>query len=331
MSMKLEISGKRLKELREKWELSQEYIANFCGTSRQQICRLEKDEEHRTSKELLNSLSDVLRCTPDYLQGYVDNPDEIRTCYIDKITTNNGDKQPVRQERIIRKMFQAGDFRDSIIHKIYVLPPSKRSALYTLIDCLKNADDSQVEAFKRICIELFSYTPKYEKKILCVQDFVYCKISDEILPNIEEEAYQFIFSNYAPELESCKMEEANFSRAINQNLGDFQKETKQKLQLKIKNAVIPNKHLSSNDHYFTLERVKETVDYISKCIMTSINNQLDSSVIDQYLPHTKTSTEREELMIKLQKHLSLEIKNYSQPIIKDILTFFKEKEYLKET
>lgn len=330
MSKKLEICGERLKELREKWGLSQDYLADFCGTSKQQISRLEQEGESRTDRELIYSLSDVLRCTTDYLQGYVDNPDEIITYYFDEITTEDGDKKQVKRKRILRKMFQAGDFRDSIIHKIYVLSSSKRSALYTLINCLKNADDSQVDAFKCICTELFSYTPKYEKKILSVQDYIFCRIRDEILPNIEEEAYKFVFSDYAPELESCKMEDSKFNLVISQNLGDFQKETKQKLRLKIKNAVIPNKHRPSSDHYYTMERVYETVDYILKCTKITIESQLSSSVLNQYLPHTKTSVERVDLMVKLQKFLSLEVKKYSQLIIKDIFTFFKEKQYLKE-
>lgn len=385
MPKKLEICAERIIELRKKNHLTQNDLADLCSLSRQQIHQFENKKVFRTDKDLIFRLSNALCCTPDYLQGLVDAPDQIRSGYtikteidnqkqvkiiqvpsdvlkklctyfdknkIDdndkskektievsfeilnlihkhfpKIEPNNISPTPNQAPLVLSKPFQTGNFRDALIHKIYSLPSSRQSALFTIIDWMKCADDAQIDSFKRIGKEIFSYTPKYEKKILSVQDYIFCRIRDEILPNIEEEAYKFVFSEYASELESSKMEDSKFNAAISQNLGDFQKETKQKLQLKIKNAVIPNKHLSSHDHYYTMERVRETIDYILKCLMISINKELISSDLDQYLPHTKTPAERADLMAKLQKFLSFEVKKYSQPVVKDILTFFKQKQY----
>lgn len=237
----VDISGSRIKERRKKWDLTQEYIAECCQTTRQHISQLEKQEFSRTNLEMLYSLSDVLRCTTDYLQGRVEQPDQILTAYIDLINDKkDGQNKPVRKERVLRKAFQSGDFRDSLIQKIYTFEPYKRLALLTVIKCLKNADEQQVNSFKALCKTFFSYTPKYEKKVLCSQDYIYCHIRDEILPNIEEDLYQFVFSDYALELEQCKMQNAEFNTNIKQNLGDFQKETKQRLHLAIKSAAIPH-------------------------------------------------------------------------------------------
>ena len=66
----------RIKIQREKLGLSYTDIAEFVGVNRTTIMRYEKGATEKMPISLIQPLSEILQCSPMYLMGWTDNPNE---------------------------------------------------------------------------------------------------------------------------------------------------------------------------------------------------------------------------------------------------------------
>ena len=297
---KQEIQHERVLNLRIKHGLTQNHIASVCGYTPQRISDIEQ-KNSCIDEEALLKLSDILVCSPDYLLGLVDEPNLMLSGYYDK----NG------KRKILRSLWQLGNFRDTLISKFYTLPPNKRSILYTLMDCLKNCSDAEAKTFESMSKAFFHFNPKYEKATLRSHDYIFTTLRNEILPAIEEDAYKFIFSTFSSDLDLCKMSDSDFESAISQSLGDFKKECKQKLHLKIRGAVIPYKQTLDNS--ISESDIDDMINYVLDCLQSDVETKLAS---DSFKKQFKSS-----------KYISLS-KGYIAPkdisqVLDDIIAFIK--------
>lgn len=309
-NIKVEIIGKRVKELREQYGYSQKYLADNCHCTRQRINQIETSDKTGIDEGALNELSILLQCSPDYLKGTVDKPDQICTGY-DGI--------------VLTKPFDTGDFRDLLIRKISTTSSNKWPIINTLLDCLKACDDDEAKRFEGICKEFFSYKPQYEECVLKCPDYIYTKIRDEILPNIEMNVYNYLFLYYRENIDSCSLEDSEFKTALLQNLGDFRKECKQKFYLKIQSAVIPNKRPVDSSSSITTINISELVEYILKCVLSEIESQISKNNFKKLFSNKIYSFEEKRSIIKrLRDHMYLRVKRYAKPFVNDLFTFFKK-------
>lgn len=351
-SQNQEILSERVKLLRKKFRLSQQYIADSCGCTRQYINTIEK-KNTCVNPELLWNLSNILLCSPDYLLGRVAEPNQILSDYHDE------------EGKILSCPFQLGDFRDDLMRKIYIMSPDRIFTMHTIADCLKQCTDTEVNTFQHISKAFFHYKPKYEQTVLRIHDYIFCKLRDEILPNIQKDAYKFIFSTYRSDLECCKLTDNIFKNELDQNLGDFLRECKQKLQIKIKNAVIPNKQ--TPDKSISENDIDEIINHILECIKNDVeqkyashsfkeqlkSNKDTSSVTKDYIapedislllddivsfikadineilskepikpPLTKSHQEKASILRDLRRNLYLRRDTYSKQLLDDIRQFF---------
>ena len=66
-------TGDRIAMTRIERNMTQEEVARFAGTSRQNICRYEIGTIKNIPDDKLKAIADALRVTPAYLRGYEDN------------------------------------------------------------------------------------------------------------------------------------------------------------------------------------------------------------------------------------------------------------------
>jgi transcriptional regulator with XRE-family HTH domain len=77
--------GSRLRELRQKRNLTQEDVAKAIPMSQSAYNRYEKDQIHRFSKKTMERLAEILQATPEYILSANPNvalnhlPDYLRT------------------------------------------------------------------------------------------------------------------------------------------------------------------------------------------------------------------------------------------------------------
>lgn len=139
------------------------------------------------------------------------------------------------------------------------------------------------------------------------------------------DAYNYVFTIYREKIASCSLEDSEFKAALDQNLGDFQKECKQKFQLKIQSAVIPNKRSDDSSSSITINNISEIVEHILMCILSSIEREINSNDFKKCLPNNIHSLqERRSIMEGLRKHMVLRVKSYTKNFVDDISNFFKK-------
>ena len=68
--------AKRIKELRKAKGISAETIAEQLGTNPTTIYRYEKGDIEKMPLSVLEPIAKILGCSPAYLMGWTDNPDE---------------------------------------------------------------------------------------------------------------------------------------------------------------------------------------------------------------------------------------------------------------
>lgn len=68
--------AKRMKELRKAKGISAETIAEYLGTNPTTIYRYEKGDIEKMPISILEPIAKILGCSPAYLMGWTDNPDE---------------------------------------------------------------------------------------------------------------------------------------------------------------------------------------------------------------------------------------------------------------
>lgn len=139
------------------------------------------------------------------------------------------------------------------------------------------------------------------------QFYIYNQLRSHIIPNLCTDAYNFIYASETSALiQKCNMEDKHFADYLNQQLGDFQKESKQKFHQKIKNATEGQINesnsvfsLSASDFYEIIENVSH---YFNMLLCEKITN--DKCFINS-LPNTKSMDERQELIQGINKYLML--------------------------
>ena len=192
------------------------------------------------------------------------------------------------------------------------------------MDCLKNCSDEEAKTFESMSKAFFHFNPKYEKATLRSHDYIFTTLRNEILPAIEEDAYKFIFTTYSSDLDLCKMSDPDFRNAIDQNLGDFKKECKQKLHSKIKSAVIP--YRQTPDNSISKNDIGDTISYVLECLQNDVEAKVASSFFKKKpikIPPVKSHKDKADILRKLQRTLYLRKDTYAKELLNDIKEFFK--------
>ena len=99
--------GKRVSECREQLRYKQNDLAKMCGITRDQLSRIERNVTKKPiSQNLLESLAEVLQCSPDYLTGDSDNPKENSNGYDTPFIINHRAVKAVKLYELAEKDFQ---------------------------------------------------------------------------------------------------------------------------------------------------------------------------------------------------------------------------------
>ena len=106
-------TGERIRELRNKWGLTQANLAYKVDTDSASISRWERDRVSVSQKYILR-LAKALRTTSDYLLGKTDNPDLVNEEVTEKEIENRTNKSEF-MERLVRDqpmiVYEVGDER----------------------------------------------------------------------------------------------------------------------------------------------------------------------------------------------------------------------------
>ena len=106
-------TGERIRELRNKWGLTQANLAYKVDTDSASISRWERDRVSVSQKYILR-LAKALRTTSDYLLGKTDNPDLVNEEVTEKEIEKRTNKSEF-MERLVRNqpmiVYEVGDER----------------------------------------------------------------------------------------------------------------------------------------------------------------------------------------------------------------------------
>lgn len=69
-------TGERIKYMRAKLGLTYTDVASYVGVNRTTIMRYEKGETSKMPISLIIPLSEILKCSPTYLMGWTDDPND---------------------------------------------------------------------------------------------------------------------------------------------------------------------------------------------------------------------------------------------------------------
>lgn len=310
----VKIVGKRVKELRKKMGYSLEYAGQFCNCTKQNIDNIEKKRTHSTSEAILEKLAQLLGCTPDYLQGDVNGLNQV---LVKSLVEDSNGEITVKKE-VFTLALRPGDFRSQLLQKVLCLPVNRQFILNSVLDFIEESDDSEVLMLDRFTNAIIPHKEQFTAYKNDPQFYIYQKLAGNIMKEVTADAYDFIYSSdISPSIKTCDLEEVR--QYIDQALGDFKKETKLKLHIKIRSAVIGHKNQTSHPHAITREDLLEIVDNYSKYIYDRFHTLLNTNnAIVQGLPHTKTLSEHQQQLQELQKGLYF----MAQKHLDDIKKFF---------
>lgn len=71
------IIGERVQKLRKLHQYTLDDLGKYCGCKKQRINQIESGQSCAMAEDKLNKMAYFLGCTPDYLQGLVENTDEL--------------------------------------------------------------------------------------------------------------------------------------------------------------------------------------------------------------------------------------------------------------
>lgn len=315
----MKINGKRVRELRDLHHYTLDDLGKYCDCTRQRIHQIESGKSCVMEEDKLNKMAYFLGCTPDYLQGLVEKTDELL-----QINTRIDEQGNSYIEKTVLKLsLVPGDFRSSLLQKVLCLEPERMYQLNSFLDLFAEASDSDLESFERYFEALLLSKPQYRKTVPDTKFYIYNRLCSHIIPNLCMDAYNFIYASEASaSIQECNMEDKHFADYLNQQLGDFQKESKQKFHQKIKNATEGQINesnsvfsLSASDFYEIIENVSHYFNMIlcekitkEKCFINS-------------LPNTKSMNERQELIQDIHKYLMRFMQSCSNDVIAELKNF----------
>lgn len=315
----MKINGKRVRELRELQQYTLDDLGKYCGCSRQRIHQIEFGQSCVMEEDKLNKMAYFLGCTPDYLQGLVKNTDELLQR---NIRTDEQGKTYI-EKTVLKLSLVPGDFRSSLLQKVLCLEPEYMYRLDSILDLFTVAEDSDLESFERYFKALLSSKPQYSKTVPDTKFYIYNQLCSHIVPNLCKDAYNFIYaSETSASIQECDMEDKNFTKHLDQQLGDFQKEAKQKLHQKIKNAIIGQKNKNISTFSLSVSDLDEIIEnvshYFNMLLCEKITN--DKRFINS-LPNTKSMNERQELIQDIHKYLMRFMQSCSNDVISELKIF----------
>ena len=316
---KKNIIGERVQKLRKLHQYTLDDLGKYCGCKRQRIYQIESGQSCVMDEDKLNKMAYFLGCTPDYLQGLVEKTDELL-----QINTRIDEQGNSYIEKTVLKLsLVPGDFRSSLLQKVLCLEPERMYRLNSILDLFTAVEDSDLESFELYFKALLLSKPQYRKTVPDTQFYIYNQLRSRIIPNLCTDAYNFIYASETSALiQKCNMEDKHFADYLNQQLGDFQKESKQKFHQKIKNATEGQINesnsvfsLSASDFYEIIENVSH---YFNMLLCEKITN--DKCFINS-LPNTKSMNERQELIQGINKYLMRFMQSYSNDVIAELKNF----------
>lgn len=315
----MKINGKRVRELRELQEYTLDDLGKYCGCSRQRINQIESGQSCVMEKDKLNKMAYFLGCTPDYLVGLVEHTDEIAHRSI----TENALGELFIENTPVKLALKPGDFRSSLLQKILCLEPERMYRLDSILDLFASAEDNDLESFERYFSALLSSKPQYSKTVPDTKFYIYNRLCSHIIPKLCEDAHDFIYSSkIAASIQECDMEDKDFTNHLDQQLGDFQKETKHKFHQKIRNAVVGHKNKNSSVFSVSKTDLDEIMENVANYFYILVHEKMtnDKHLIKS-LPNTKSEHERQAFIQNLNKYLMRFIQSYSNDVISELKNF----------
>lgn len=315
----MKINGKRVRELRELQQYTLDDLGKYCGCSRQRIHQIESGKSCVMEDDKLNKIAYFLGCTPDYLLGLVEHTDEI----INRSVTENALGELCIENTPVKLTLKPGDFRSSLLQKILCLEPERMYRLDSILESFREAEDSDLASFERYFEALLSSKPQYSKTIPDPKFYIYNQLRSHIIPNICQDAHDFIYaSEISKSIQECDMEDKNLTNHLDQQLGDFQKETKHKLHQKIKNAVIGQKNKNSAVFSVSKTDLDEIMENVANYFYILLREKIakDKGLMDS-LPNTKSENDRQTLIQNLNKYLLRSVQSHSDSVISDLKNF----------
>lgn len=304
MDKQVRIIGERVKKLREQLEYSLQDVGKYCGCTKQNIEHIENGKSNTTSLSILKKLSKLLACTPDYLSGNVDQCDQT----ISKTSTTDSNGESMIETHIYTNAIRNCDFQGHLIQQILFLPEDRQYRLDKILNFFHTSDNTELQILENF---IDAWVPTKEQFIETKTNpkyYIYQKITSSIMPELCKYAYDFIYSSkITPSIEKCNLEDNAIRAHINQHLGDFKKESKQKLNAKIRAAVIGHKNEIQSLHKFSVfkEDILEIVEnYLRYTYDLFTQKLIEDDSIFKHSHFTKTENLRMSYLQGLQKYLN---------------------------
>lgn len=171
--MRIKISGKRLKDCREEKGLSQKILAELSKVTKQSISRIENSGDTQAGEELVERLAYVLGCTTDFLQGNVDDPNQV-----------------IRDGQVLTRGLIKGGAKERLVSEIRKLPSNRLPALVIIADCLSKYTKQQTDTLAAISQSLLSVKSYNPQSLFSLEDQIALKLQDEYLPLLCEDVYE---------------------------------------------------------------------------------------------------------------------------------------------
>lgn len=139
----MSIQGKRIKELREKYGLTQEELAKACGYKTRAAIHLVESGKNEMTLTRLILCAQVLNTTTSFLSGETDNPVRPKSQDV-------SDKAYMEVRNKITD-FMVGEKTKTIIELFRDLSEEDQDTLLIVADYLSNASDNQKTWLKFAC------------------------------------------------------------------------------------------------------------------------------------------------------------------------------------
>lgn len=300
----------RLQKLRTENKYSLSQLANVCNCSRQYIHSIENGKHEKIAKFRLLQLADFLGCTPDYLQGDVQDKNEI-------IHSKDANGQP----HILKTVLTKGLIQDQLLTNLAMLPDEYKFRLNKIVNTCATLDNSQLAVIEKTIDNLVSTSGRYSDAKAEPKAYIYYRLDEYILPHTAEQAKQFIYaSKFSPMFEKLDMEK-QILEYVNSQLGIFQKETNNYLKATLKSIATfqpsPNK--------FDKSELEDAIDIFTDDIKRLLQKSLlDDPAFLELIPRIIGSQERINFRDEILKKMKFITKPYISELKKELKNFLKK-------
>lgn len=233
----IEIDGTRLQDLRKKQKYSLENLANICGSSKQELSSIENGKTTTIHKSKFYKLKKYLNCSSEYLQGLVQNIDEVIVEFSENDT-------PLRT---VKAAVKFDSYADKIYSEIIDLPDEYLFRLEKFVKAYFTLDDPHRTLLEEIADSIIATSKRYSKVTYENNPYIYNYLLEHTIPAIEAKAKKIIFSpSLSDSFESFNMDDDNTKYYIHSQLGVFQKETNHYLESTLKTIAKSRRSSKSN-------------------------------------------------------------------------------------